>query len=41
VAAAGDLLPGSSALILALAVGALALLIAVRRLQTYEVGEAD
>ncbi len=40
-AAAGDLLPGSSAVILAVAVAALALLIAVRRLQTYEVGEAD
>ena len=40
-AAAGDLLAGSSAVILAVAVCALALLIAVRRLQTYEVGEAD
>jgi ABC-2 type transport system permease protein len=40
-AAAGTALDGPSAIVLAVVVAAVALAIAVRRLQTYEIGEAD
>jgi ABC-2 type transport system permease protein len=40
-AASGDILAGSTAIILSVAVCAIAVVVAVRRLQTYEIGEAD
>jgi ABC-2 type transport system permease protein len=40
-AASGELLAGTSAVILSVAVCVIALAVAIRRLQTYEIGEAD